>query len=77
MHLNVHGIVPINQSLLTVNEERMNLFAYGTLMWTACCTKAWAKKTSNDWTPIADSKPWKPEQLKPEHLAGFCSEYTD
>ena len=29
---------------------------------------------SNDWKHIATSEPWHPEQLKPEHLARFCSE---
>jgi gamma-glutamylcyclotransferase (GGCT)/AIG2-like uncharacterized protein YtfP len=30
---------------------------------------------SNDWKHLATSEIWKPEQLKPEHLAEFCQEY--
>ncbi|QBG48503.1 gamma-glutamylcyclotransferase [Verrucomicrobia bacterium S94] len=30
---------------------------------------------SSDWKHIADSQRWNPEDLKPEQLAEFCSEY--
>lgn len=36
---------------------------------------AFAYVLSNDWEHVADSTPWKPEDMRPEHLAMFCEEY--
>lgn len=38
-------------------------------------TPAFVYVLSDDWKHIADSRCWKPEDLQPEHLAQFCSDY--
>ena len=38
-------------------------------------TPAFVYVLSKDWKHIVDSKPWKPEDLQPGHLAQFCSDY--
>ncbi len=38
-------------------------------------TAAFVYVLSDDWKSIAASEPWNPEDLRPEHLAAFCSEY--
>lgn len=38
---------------------------------------AFAYVLSNDWKHIADSKPWNPDQLKPEDLEMFVEEGSD
>jgi gamma-glutamylcyclotransferase (GGCT)/AIG2-like uncharacterized protein YtfP len=38
-------------------------------------TPAFVYVLSDDWKHIADSKPWKPEDLAADELAQFCSDY--
>ena len=38
-------------------------------------TLAFVYVLSDDWKHIAEFRAWHPEDVQPEHLAAFCSEY--